>query len=335
MVTSHDVARLAGVTQPTVSRALRDAPNVSAKTKAKVQEAARKLGYVTNATGRALSRGRSDRVGLIVTDLRNLFYPHVIAPIHDELEKLGLELVLITDSGAADGIADRARAYGLCGTILATTTRDSPVPYLLKDRGLPFVYFNRYSTTVPADTVTAAPTSGITELVEHLHGLGHRRIATIHGPQEATTGYFRALAVRDALGRLGIPLPREYEVEGDFDPATGADGVRRLLQLPERPTAIICGNDAIALGALNALSEAGVSVPDEMSVTGFDDLPESSWPIISLSTVHFDLQAMATRAAQLVAARVEGPADHPVHEEFETHFVPRGSTGPAPGAGRW
>lgn len=328
------MARLAGVTQPTVSRALRDAPNVSEVTKARVREAARKLGYVPNLTGRALSRGRSDRVGLIVTDLTNLFYPHVIAPVHEHLHSQGLELVLITDGGDPESIADRARAYDLCGAILVTTSQDSRVPYLLRQRGIPFVYFNRYNAAIPADTVTTAPEAGITELVQHLHHFGHRRIGAIHGPQEASTGFDRAVAVRKALQEVDLRLLSDHEYGGPFERFTGARGARQIMASDAPPTAIICGNDVIAIGALNALRKDGVRVPDEVSVTGFDDLPEAAWPLVDLSTVHFDLQAMARRAVELLSLRIAEPDAHPVFERFPTHFVPRGSTGLVQEGGR-
>ena len=157
MVTSHDVARLAGVSQPTVSRALRDDPRVSEATKKTVREAAAALGYSPNAIGRALSVGRSTRVGLVLTDLQNQFYPHVIAPMHDELSRLGYELVLITESSESSPVVEHIAANGLCGVVLATTTVDSVLPVRLKDRGVPFTYFNRTAQSVQADSATVDP----------------------------------------------------------------------------------------------------------------------------------------------------------------------------------
>ena len=125
VVTSHDVARLAGVSQPTVSRALRDSPKVSADTKQRVRRAADVLGYVPSETGRALSSGRTRRVGLLVTDLDNQFYAHVISPMHHELESLGYQLVLQTESSDSGRVAERLIANSLDGVLLATTTSTS------------------------------------------------------------------------------------------------------------------------------------------------------------------------------------------------------------------
>lgn len=330
-MTSHDVARLAGVSQPTVSRAMRNSPSISSETKNKVLMAAKTLGYVPSATGRALSRGRSDRVGLLVTDLTNRFYPHIIAPIHRELREQNLELVLLTDGEPHSGVADHVRANDLDGVILATMTLTSIVPVRLRDRGIPFVYFNRFATTMDADTVSADPTAGVDQLADRLLDLGHHRIAAIYGPPEASTGHFRAEALRRALESRGLtPDPADERV-GDFVYATGYNAARELMAQTPRPTAIVCANDVIAEGALNALTEMGVSIPGEVSVIGFDDLPESSWPILSLSSVRFDLNAMASRAAALLAERITHPQGPFVHERFPTTFIERGSIGPARG----
>lgn len=330
MVTSHDVAKLAGVTQPTVSRALRGAPNVSARTREKVQAAAKALGYVPNPTGRALSTGRTNRIGLLVTDVTNQFYPHIIGPIHAQLLQRGLELVLLTDQGSADEIADRALGYQLSGAILATTTKSSRLPDLLRSRSIPFVYFNRTVPTFPADAVSTDPTPGLQSAIHRLHELGHRRFAAIHGPENATTGAFRADVIRRVVRDLGLALPPEQEHSGPFENETGARGVAKLMAPEERPTAILCGNDVIALGALNALRERNIAVPGDVAVTGFDDLPVASWPIVSLSTVHFDLESMARRAAELLIRRLEEPSSPIIHDEFPTTFVERATTGTAP-----
>lgn len=151
MVTSHDVARMAGVSQPTVSRALRGDRRVSESTRLRVQEVADRLGYVPNSLGRALSVGRAHRIGLLVTDLENQFYPHLIGPIHDTLGDVGYELILMTDDHDRGEVAARVRSNGLDGVILATTDATSEVPTRLRDNAIPFVYFNRVGAAVEAD----------------------------------------------------------------------------------------------------------------------------------------------------------------------------------------
>jgi LacI family transcriptional regulator len=332
MATSHDVARLAGVSQPTVSRALRDDPRVSEATKQQVRAAAAALGYAPNAIGRALSTGRSTRVGLVVTDLHNQFYQHVIAPMHDELTKQGYELLLITESSESAPVADHVVANGLCGVILTTTILGSVLPVRLQDRQVPFVYFNRTARNVEADSVTVDPVPGVTELVKAVADLGHTRIGAVFGPQNTSTGEVREQAVRDLLQDKGITLLSRNVLHGPFDFETGRSGAAKLLDRSDPPTLILCGNDVVALGVLDAAVERGIDVPGRLSVVGFDDLPSSAWAFVQLSTVAYDLEEMSREAARLLIARVEGrSANVPQHTVFDTWYVPRATLGPAAG----
>lgn len=331
MVTSRDVARLAGVSQPTVSRALRDDARVSTETKQRIRNAARVLGYVPSETGRALSSGRTRRVGLLLTDLENQFYPHIIASMHDELEAHGYQLVLHTETTDTDGVAERLVANGLDGVILATTTLDSLLPVRLRDRQIPFVYFNRNTPSVAADAALVDSTRGLTEAADELVARGHRRIAGIFGPANTSTGSWRESVLRSALLAHGIHIPAELTVHGPFDFPTGFDGTHQLLRLQNLPTAIVCGNDVVALGALNAAAERGVRVPDDVSILGFDDLPAASWPIIQLSTVAFDLDQMARAATRLLIARLGAEQQAPYATQvFDSRLVLRRTLGPAP-----
>lgn len=327
MITSRDVARLAGVSQPTVSRALRDDPKVSEATKQRVRDAAAALGYSPSAIGRALSVGRSTRVGLVVTDLDNQFYAHVIAPLHHELERLGHELVLITESSDSGPVAEHVVAHGLCGVVLATTTVDSILPARLRDRGVPFVYFNRTAPSVPADSVTVDPEQGVRELLADVIGRGHRRIGAVFGPRNTSTGEQREQVVRAVLDESGIGLGHRDVLHGPFDFRTGHDGMRTLLDRDDPPTLVLCGNDVVALGALNAAKEIGVDVPGDVSIAGFDDLPTSGWALVRLSTVAYDLAEMSREAARLLVGRVGDPGAEPVHAVYPTRYVARDTVG--------
>lgn len=324
MVTSHDVARLAGVSQPTVSRALRDSPRVSEATKRRVREAVATLGYVPSATGRALSMGRSNRVGLLLTDLENQFYPHVIAPMHQALEALGYELMLMTESSDTGPVAERIAANNLDGVILATTTVDSVLPVRLRDREIPFVYFNRTADTVAADAVTVDPEAGVCQLVAVLVEQGHQRVGAIFGPRNTSTGEARETALRQCLSEASISLAASDVRHGPFEFEAGLAAARELLASPDHPGVILCGNDVVGLGALNAAAELGIDVPGGVSIVGFDDLPTSRWALIQLSTVAYDLDAMARRAAAFIVSRVEQGPDQPYQTAtFPTTYVPR------------
>lgn len=331
VVTSHDVARLAGVSQPTVSRALRGSPKVSEETRQRIRRAADALGYIPSETGRALWSGRTHRIGLLLTDLDNQFYPHIIAPIHHELESLGYQLVLQTESSDSVSVLERLVGNALDGVLLTTTTTESGLPLRLRDRQLPFAYFNRTSDAVEADSATVDARSGMSEMADAIARLGHRRVGAIFGPRNTSTAEQRESALREALEVHGIGLPSALSQRGPFDFATGWDGAHRLLGMLDPPTVLICGNDVVAFGALNAARDLGIAVPGQVSVVGFDDLPSARWPIIQLTTVAFDLQAMARRAASLLVDRIAVGASEPFrHEVFATRLVNRGTLAAAP-----
>ena len=331
MITGHDVARLAGVSQPTVSRALNDSPKVSEDTKRRVREAALALGYAPSAIGRALSTGRSTRIGLVVTDLDNQFYSYVIAPMHDELGSTGYELVLVTESDESGPVTERLVSLGLAGVVLATSTVDSILPARLRDRGMPFVYFNRTAVGVDADAVVVDPRAGVEELAASVAGFGHTRAAAIFGPRNTSTGEEREQAVRAAFEEVGITLAQRDVLHGPFDFETGHAGALDLLQRRGAPSLLVCANDVVALGALDAAAELGIEVPGQVSVVGFDDLPVSRWALVRLSTVAYDLDAMSREAAHLVVQRVEDGVDTPARRvAFQTRWVPRATVGPPP-----
>ncbi|CAM5358899.1 LacI family transcriptional regulator OS=Streptomyces tendae OX=1932 GN=GUR47_08725 PE=4 SV=1 [Streptomyces tendae] len=328
-ITSHDVARLAGVSQPTVSRALRDDPRVSSATREKVKEAARALNYVPSEVGRSLSTRSTRRIGVIVTDLTNPFYPHVVAPLHDELGRLGYRMMLLTERSDEAVAQEELLDQSLDGVVLATATTDSRLPARLDRRDMPYVFLNR-DTGRAGDYASVVDNEGGGRLVaRELAALGHRRIAGIFGAANTTTGRERELGFRLALADEGIGLPEERVVRGPFEYETGYEALSFLLDAAQRPTAVFCGNDVVAVGVLNAARAAGLSVPGDLTVVGFDDLPMASWEVLRLTTVRHDLAELARQAARLLVRRIAGRAD-PAGERLvlPTEFVPRGTHGP-------
>ncbi|MEU1870227.1 LacI family transcriptional regulator [Streptomyces ambofaciens] len=323
-ITSHDVARRAGVSQPTVSRALRDDPRVSPATREKVKRAAQALNYVPSEAGRTLSTRATRRVGVIVTDMTNPFYPHVVAPLHDELQRLGYRMMLLTERSDEAVAEEKLLDQSLDGVVLATATTDSRLPALLERRGMPYVFLNR-DTGRPGDFASVVDNEGGGRLVaRELIRLGHRRIAGIFGAANTTTGRDRELGFRLALADGGIGLPDDRVVRGAFEYETGYAALPALLKAAEPPTAVFCGNDVVAIGVLNAALAAGVKVPDDLTVIGFDDLPMASWEVFRLTTVRHDLGELACQAARLLARRIAGEVDDEGERlVLPTEFVPR------------
>ncbi|WP_369199410.1 LacI family DNA-binding transcriptional regulator [Streptomyces sp. PU-14G] len=317
-ITSHDVAKLAGVSQPTVSRALRDDPRVSRPTREKIKRAAQALDYVPSEAGRTLSTRATWRVGVIVTDMTNPFYPHVVAPLHDELQRLGYRMMLLIERSDEAVAEEKLLDQSLDGVVLATATTDSRLPALLERRDMPYVFLNR-DTGRPGDFASVVDNEAGGRLVaQELVGLGHRRIAGIFGAANTTTGRERELGFRLALADAGIGLPEDRVVRGAFEYETGYAALSSLLKVAEPPTAVFCGNDVVAIGVLNAALAAGVEVPGDLTVIGFDDLPMAAWEAFRLTTVRHDLGALAIQAARLLARRIAEEAG----PEGERHALP-------------
>lgn len=321
-VTSHDVARLAGVSQPTVSRALRPDSQVSAATRERVRHAARTLGYVPSELGRSLAT-RSTRQIAMVADVDNPLYPLLVGPLHDAFEAQGYRMVLLAERDEELGGAERLLDASVDGAVLTTSQRNAALPVQLIDRGLPFVQLNRVSDLVDADSVTADNAVGGRMVADLITGMGHREIGAIFGPQETSSAGERERGFRAGLRAARVRLPTQRVVRGWFTYQVGFEGMRRMLDRGDPPTAVFCGNDIVAVGALNALRAAGLSAPEDVSVVGFDDLAIAGWPVFALTTIRVDFEAMARRSAVLLLDRLAESGRRPVHERFPVQLVSR------------
>ena len=330
-VTSHDVARLAGVSQPTVSRALRDQPGVSTATRRKVREAARALGYVPSQAGRALSTQTTGRIGIVSAELTNPFYPTVLEPLHDALAEAGYRTILITDRGDQPIELEPLLNGSLDGVVLTTTERHSSLPHELARRGVPFVLLNRVVDGSTADAVVADNHAGAAQVADLLVSLGHRTIGAVLGPASTSTGEERHRGLRDRLAELGVPLNPRYVVRRPFTELSGREALQELAGLHPRPTAVFCGNDVIALGACNAARTLNIRVPQDCTIVGFDDIPMAAWATFALTTVRTDLAGMARTAASLILQRIQAPDGPTRTVVLPASIVRRGTDGPPPG----
>ncbi len=304
MVTSHDVARRAGVSQPTVSRALRDHPDISPATRARVRAAAAELHYVPSQLGRSLSTRTTRRIGIVAAELTNPFYPALLAPLHRELADAGYRAILVTADPAAPVAVDALVDGSVDGVVLTASAVDSGLPTVLAGHRVPVVLLNRETDGPGPDACVPDNAGGAAAVADLLTGLGHRRIGVLTGPTSISTSRDRLAAFRAALPGLDPALV----VSGEYDPAAGAAGLATLLDRPEPPTAVFCANDVIAIGALNAARRRGVAVPAELTVVGFDDIPAAGWDVLDLTTVQVDLTAMAAAAVRLLLRRLAAPA---------------------------
>lgn len=330
-VTSNDVARLAGVSQPTVSRALRGDRRITPATVARIRQAAAQLGYVPSNAARSLATRSTRRIGIVADQLTNPFYPELIAPLHDALAQAGFGTILLTDRDNAR--ADHSALFdgSVDGVILTAGSMDSDLPTRLASRGIPVVLANRSNRAgdgpPTADEVVPDNSSGARAVADLLVSCGHRRVGCISGPKNTTTARERVLAYRDALAQHGIGLAPLLTVHGPFSHATGYSGFADLMTAAEPPTAIFCANDVIAIGALNHAHRMGIPVPGEVSLVGFDNIPVAAWELIDLSTVDVNLTAMAVQATKLLLSRISDQARPPARKIIPTQLMLRNTHG--------
>lgn len=328
-VTSHDVARLAGVSQSTVSRALRASPTVSANTRRRVVEAAQRLNYVVSDVGRSLATRSRMQVGMVTSELTNPFYPHLVAPAQEELQRAGYRMVLFAEEGDDLASVNRLLDQSIDGVILTTSTAHSALAPELARRGTPFVFLNREVKLLEADACVVDNPYGARLVADALVDLGHRSIAAIFGPEDTSTGHERERAFAGRLSEHGVPLPSQNVRHGPFSYASGYNTLTELLGSGADFTAVFCANDVVAMGALSSALAHGVDVPGDLSIIGFDDIPMSSWNMFHLTTVHTDLDGMARAACRLLLDRIATPERAVERVVFTPEFVPRGTHGPA------
>ncbi|NIK61531.1 substrate-binding domain-containing protein [Kribbella shirazensis] len=332
--TIGDVAARAGVSKSTVSFVVNGRPGVSASSRDRVLRAAEALGWQPNARARALSRNRTQAVGLVIRRDPELlstdpFFPQFMAGIEIGLAAQEYSLVLQvvgdvqSERSAYQRFARESRADGVFLTDLRI--HDSR-PQEVRELGLSAVVVAPEGTDLDGHpTIGMNDDAGVRRAVHHLHSLGHERIAHVMG----TAGYVhteaRRRAWQESLEELGLPLGTL--VTADFTGGAGARATHELLDLPQPPTAIVYGNDLMAIAGLSVATDRGLRVPDDLSVVGFDDIPLAPYSVPPLTTVRQNVVAWGTAAAQTLVALVEG-REPPAVVLPPVEFVVRGSTGP-------
>lgn len=329
--TSHDVALAAGVSQPTVSRALRGDPRVTEATRTRVLVAAERLGYVPSDRGRSLATRRTSRIGVVVEDLDNPFYLELLDVLHERLERAGVRMIVLTPQRNAPERVERLVDGSIDGAILTTTHLDSPIPAQLRARHFPFVLLNRTVDDPGVASCSVDNRLGAIRLAEETLRLGHRDVAAIFGPETTSTGRDREAGIRHVLGEAGVALPETRVRRGRFTFPVGHRACTELLAAGERPTAILCANDVVAIGAINAAHALGLRVPEDVSITGFDDIAMAAWEVFRLTTVRQDLRRMAETAADLVLGLVDDPHGEPQRIVLPADLIPRATLAPPGG----
>ncbi len=300
-VTSVDIARAAGVSQSTVSRALAGNSRISDETKKKIRRTAERLGYTPNEFARGLQTKRSNMVGLIMADIFNPFYPTVLDMCTQRLHAMGKQLILLSvpKGFTVDDILPSMLKYQIAGLIVTSAVLSSKMREVLADRMTKVVLFNRSLDDLSVNSVCCENTQASVEVASLLVRSGHRRLAVIGGHPNTSTHRERYAGFRSELRRHDMDLVGEDLGENTYE--GGYRAAMRLLTAPERPDAIFCIADVMALGALDAARTGlGLQVPSDLSIIGFDDIPSAAWPAYNLTTVRQPIEAMVGRTLSLL-----------------------------------
>jgi LacI family transcriptional regulator len=336
----RELARLSGFSTGTVSRALNGYRDVRAETRERIVRLALELGYTPAAAARNLVMQRSHVVGVLLEtgaghpDLEHPFFHEVLGGLKRRLGADGYDLLLFATEQPGNGYGPhsyvmRARHHNVAGVVLMGVPRDDPQLLALAASDLPCVGIDVDLTGPRCGSVMSDNVQGARLAVRHLHELGHRRIATITGMTETRPGADRLEGYRRETETLGIPEAEWRIAYGDFYAASGHEHTARLLAEPEPPTAVFAASDLMAFGALAAAAEAGVDVPGELSIVGFDDIQLAPHVRPALTTVRQDTAALGEAAGGLLLEELEeSPDARAATRVLPVKLVRRGSTGP-------
>lgn len=329
MVTIHDVAAAAGVSTATVSRVLNGSPRVSDDTREKVVAAAAKLDYWPNGAARSLTTSRTNAIGVLLPDLFGEFFSEIIRGIDHAAGIERMQILVSSSHANADQLlaASKSLRGRIDGLIAMALDKGSAAAARQISRNYPVVLLNAASTNRQCSTVALANFDGAYAMVQHLLSLGHKRIAMLKGPPGNIDAAERYRAYRQAMLDAGLDPDEMPDLSGDFTETAGYQSAAVLLRLAERPTAVFAANDYMAVGLLGAFRQAGVDVPGEMAVVGFDDITISQYLTPALTTVHVDAYELGQQAARRLIAAMRTPEVRPSHDVLPTRLVVRASCG--------
>ena len=320
-VTIRDVAAKAGVSVATISRVLNGKGPVREATSRRVLETAQALRYSPHGAARSLSMRRTNTIGLLLPDLHGEFFSEVIRGIDSEARRNGYHLLVSGFHSDRDEMsavlgAMRGRVDGL---IVMSPDREAAALFGQLPLGLPTVLLN--SVGGAPRTITIDNYGGAVAMVKHLRSLGHGTIAFVKGPEQNADASERLRGFRQAIGDAGSEVP------GDFSEESGYAAAQQLLQAAKRPRAIFAANDAMAIGALSALREAAVAVPDQIALAGFDDVPIARYLTPPLTTIGVEIAELGRRAFEMLERRSREESVETQNEVLPVHLIIRASCG--------
>jgi LacI family transcriptional regulator len=332
VISIKDVAKRAGVSVGTVSNVINRPDLVAAETRGRVQAVIRELGYVRSETARALRVGRSRMLALLVLDLGNPFFVDLARGAEQAARAAGL-MIMVCNTG--QDVAEEERYLSLLaeqrvrGVLITPDDADGSDLGLLRSHGIPYVLADRVTASEEACSVSVDDVKGGAMAVRHLIENGHTRIAFINGPAHLTQCRDRLAGVRSMVRDSGLPADALRVLETpQLDVACGRDAGARLLGLTPRPSAVFCANDLLALGVLQAMFAAGVRVPEQIALVGYDDIEFAAAAAVPLTSVRQPARRIGSTAAQLLIEETSGENAGHVHQRvvYEPELVVRRSS---------
>ena len=333
MVNIKDVAKLAGVAPITVSRVINNSGSVNPATRERVQKAIDELHYVPNTLAQSLRSKQTHTIALLLSDITNPFWTTIARGVEDAAAEKGFHTILCN----TDENPEKEATYlnlllqrRVDGIVIAPTTNDKERLTALKRHQLPCVLIDRRVDGFKSDVVCGDSRGGAELLTEHLIELGHRQIALVSGPNSISSAAERAEGYRAALRKHHLPVEEELIFQGEFKQESGYQIVKRLIEREPRPTAIFAANNLIAVGALQALREMGLRVPDDMALVCFDDIPYASAIEPFLTVAAQPAYEMGRTAAGLLMERLAATRNLRTREVvFAPELIVRQSSGQA------
>jgi LacI family transcriptional regulator len=309
-VTIKDVARLSGVSSMTVSRVINRSERVSPETRQRVEQAIAELGYVPSRLARGLIRQKTGTLALIVPDVANPFFTLIVRGGEDVARRAGYRMILCdtrADLAIEREVIEEMIAHRVDGIAVAPVSDRSRAHLRRLTRfGVPFVLIDRTVAGVDCDVVLGDSVGGARRLVEHLISLGHRRIGFIVESDAVSTARDRHRGYAEALEAARVPLDPTLVIRSSVDPKGGFDGMRRLLELEEPPTAVFTVNNLVAVGAIEAVRANGLEVPDDIALVCFDDIEYASRLYPFLTVMAQPAETLGNLGTQLLLDRIEG-----------------------------
>ncbi|MDO3408814.1 LacI family DNA-binding transcriptional regulator [Saccharibacillus sp. CPCC 101409] len=329
MASIHDVAKEAGVSVATVSKVINNYPDVSDKTRKKVSQTIKQLKYHPNVAARGLVKGRSWTVGVFVTTpFTNPFVAELLEGIKTALQNSGYDLVHLSTrfDDPSYSFLEHCMSRNVDGVLVFGVDRDDPHLEELLESDMPTMFVDADIQGRRAGYITTENRAGIMQAVEHLAGLGHSRIAFISGELDNAVGVLRLEGYTEGMKAHGLRLKDEYVKESDYSMEGGVRAMTELLELEERPTAVVCTSDMMAFGAINVIHRSGLNVPDDISVIGFDNTYYAEIFSPALTTVNQNIRSIGSHAIETLIAMVENADFEPPVVTEPSNLIVRRTT---------